>query len=78
VSNINYAIFDKTGCIPKSDANSNHNVANSVDDHVSTNNDQAAAALFEQNQAKEGSLLKKRAHAISKLSALNNEFNDEF
>jgi hypothetical protein len=49
-----------------------------VCDHVSTNNDQAAAALFEQNQVKEGSLLKKRAHAISKLSALNNEFNDEF
>lgn len=47
MSNINYAIFDKTGCIPKSDANSNHNVANSVDDQVSTNNDQAAAALFE-------------------------------
>ena len=45
---------------------------------MSTNNDQVAAALFEQNQAKEGSLLKKRAHAISKVGALNNEFNDEF
>ena len=31
-SNINYAIFDKTGCIPKSDAQSNQNQANEGDD----------------------------------------------
>ena len=72
--NINYAIFDKTGCIPKSETQPNANQANEGDDQKSISTDQIVNGSPEQPQG--GGLLKKRAHAL--MNPNDNENDNEF